>query len=142
MARLGAAELVVERNAGGECEQADADADEQVARRAGAVAFEAEQVFAGPEDQFDPLPDRRQVRRGVWFGLPRRPDDGRAEGGDAVGELAAGVALVADDRLAPGSACGNSLSATSRSGRSAATSAAAHGVPSGAQARCSRAPQN
>ena len=29
---------------------------------AGAVAFEGEQVFAGPEDRLDPLPDRCEVR--------------------------------------------------------------------------------
>ena len=29
---------------------------------AGAVAFEGEEVFAGPEDRLDPLTDRRQVR--------------------------------------------------------------------------------
>ena len=118
------------------------DAGEEVAWCAGAVAFEAEQVFTGPEDGLDPLPDRCEVdtasaaRSRVAVAARSRP------GGDGRSELAAGVALVADDRLAAASARGRSVSAISRSGWSAETSAAARGVPSGAQARCSRIPQN
>src|SRR5829696_3576376 len=74
----GSAELVVEGNAG--CER--------------------EQVFAGPEDGLDPLPDRRQVRPALRFAPSRRADDRRAKAGDGVGEVAAGVAFVADDRFA------------------------------------------
>src|SRR3954447_25637250 len=88
----GAAELVVEGDAGGEREQAHRDAGEQVAWCAGAVPFEGEQVFAGPEDGLDPLPDRCQVGPAVSFVASWRPDDGGAEAGDGVGELAAGVA--------------------------------------------------
>src|SRR5215212_1458019 len=138
----GSAELVVEGNAGCEREQAYGDADEQVVWCAGAVPLEGEQVFAGPEDGLDPLPDRRQVRPALRFAASRWADDRRAKAGDGVGEVAAGVAFVADDRSPPRSACGSSLSATSRSGRSAATRAAARGVPSLAQARCRRLPQN
>jgi hypothetical protein len=58
----------------------------------GAVALEGEQVFAGPEDRFDPVADRREV--GPW------PDPSLRPGGSAQllglgGELSAGVALVA-----------------------------------------------
>src|SRR5215207_9815048 len=96
----GAAALVVEADAGGEREQARGDADAEVAWRAGAVAFEAEQVLAGAEDGFDALPDGREVRAARGFVAAGGPQDGAAEGGDGGGELAAGVALVADDRLA------------------------------------------
>ena len=58
----GSAEVVVERDAGGEREQPLADAGSQAVQGAGAVAFEREQVFAGPEDALDPLADRGQVR--------------------------------------------------------------------------------
>src|SRR5215211_3111955 len=96
----GSAELVVEGNTGCEREQAYGDADEQVVWCAGAVPFEGEQVFAGPEDGLDPLPDRRQVRPALRFAASRRADDRRAKAGDGVGEVAAGVAFVADDRFA------------------------------------------
>src|SRR5215218_10900607 len=96
----GAAKLVVQGDAGCEREQAHGDADEQVARCAGAVPFEGEQVFAGPEDGFDSLPDRREVRPALRLAASRRADDRRAKAGDGVGEVAAGVAFVADDRFA------------------------------------------
>ena len=54
-----------------------------------------------------------------------------AEHVDGVGELAAGVALVADDRFAAAECARQQREATSRSGRSAATRAAALGAPSG-----------
>src|SRR5918999_837669 len=65
----GAAELVVEGDAGGEGEQALADPCSQPVQGAGAVAFEAEQVFERPEDALDALADRRQVRPGAGFVL-------------------------------------------------------------------------
>ena len=71
----GAAELVVERDAGGECQEPLADACTQSVQGAGAVAFEAEQVFAGPEDALDALADRGQVRPGSGFVLAARADD-------------------------------------------------------------------
>src|SRR4051812_14244760 len=58
----GAAEPVVEVDAGGECEQALQDAGAQVAQGAGAVAFEAQQVFGRPVDRFDALADGWDVR--------------------------------------------------------------------------------
>src|SRR5215208_90939 len=94
------AELVVEADAGGEREQACGDAGAEVAWGAGAVAFQAEQVFAGVEDRFDPLPDWCEVRAAPGFVAAGGAHDGGAERGDGFGELAAGVALVANDRLA------------------------------------------
>ena len=106
----GAAELVVEGDAGGEREQPQRDAGEQVAGCSGAVSFEGEQVFAGREDRLDPLPDRRAgaglfvgaskpTRLSVGWGLPSRPGSDRARpypwriragGGDRGSALAAG----------------------------------------------------
>src|SRR5215203_3537157 len=95
----GSAELVVEADAGCECEQSGCDAGAEVAWGSGAVAFEVEQVFAGVEDGFDALPDRGEVR--ALFGLVAAggSGDGGAERGHGGGEFAAGVALVADDRF-------------------------------------------
>jgi hypothetical protein len=38
------------------------DSFAQPGERAGAVAFEAQEVFAGPEDRLDALTDRREMR--------------------------------------------------------------------------------
>src|SRR4051795_12835291 len=97
----GAAELVVERDAGGEGEQSLADACSEAVQGAGAVAFEREQVFAGPEDAFDALADRGQVR--PWTGLvfAVRSDDQRVAVAHLGGEVSAGVALVADHDQRP-----------------------------------------
>src|SRR5215210_8441098 len=89
-----ASEPVVEVDAGGQRKQALRDAGAEVSERAGAVAFEAEEVFAGPEDRLDPLSDRRQMQLGVGFVGAGGAQQGAAELGDCVGELAAGVAFV------------------------------------------------
>src|SRR5262245_63258871 len=102
----GSAELVVEGDAGCECEQSGRDACGEVAWGAGAVALEAEQVFAGLEDGLDALPDRGKVRAVVALVAAGGTDDGCAEGAHGVCELPAGVALVADDRLAAAQAAG------------------------------------
>jgi len=96
----GAAELVVEVDAGGEREEPGGDAGAEVWGGAGAVTFEPEQVFAGEEDGFDPLSDRGEANGAVGFVFAGGPDDHAAELADGVLELAAGVALVAEDRLA------------------------------------------
>src|SRR5579884_1752767 len=85
------AESVVETDGGCEREEAAADAGAQAVQGAGAVAFEAEQVFAGLEDRFDPLPDRRQVRAAAGLVLAVRPDDRGLELGGGVFELGTGV---------------------------------------------------
>src|SRR5215210_5857744 len=95
-----AVEPVVEVDAGGEREQSLGDACAQVSQRAGAVAFEAEEVFAGPEDRLDSLADRGQARAAVGFVLAGGSKHGGAELVDGVGEVAPGVALVGDHGLA------------------------------------------
>src|SRR5215210_8368017 len=82
------AEPVVEVDAGGECEQALGDAGAEVSEGAGAVAFEAQEVFAGPEDRLDSLADRGEVRASLGFGLAGGAQQGAAELADGVGELA------------------------------------------------------
>ena len=91
-----AAELVVEGDGGGEGEEALEDACSQAGEGAGAVAFEGEDVFGGPEDAFDPLADRRDVRATAGFVLAEGPDDRGAEFQGVCLEVAAGVALVTD----------------------------------------------
>src|SRR3954471_5818152 len=99
----GAAEVVVERDAGGECEQALTDAGSEAVEGAGAVAFESEQVLEGPEDALDALTDRRQMGAAAGFVLAAGADDERAAVAHRGVEVAAGVALVADhgDRAGP-----------------------------------------
>src|SRR5215208_8239549 len=89
----GATEPVVEVDAGGEREDALEHAGAQVVQRAGAVAFEAEQVLGGPEDRVDALADGRDARAVVGLVGSRRPHQDGAEVTDGGGELAAGVAL-------------------------------------------------
>ena len=62
-----AAELVVECDGGGEADEALKDSFTQARERAGAVAFEGEDVFAGPEDALDALADRCEMRRSAGF---------------------------------------------------------------------------
>jgi hypothetical protein len=86
---------VVEADRGREREEAGADAGSEPVEGAGAVAFEAEKVFAGLEDRLDPLPDRRQVRPLAGFVFAAGPADGCVQLGRGVFELAAGVARQA-----------------------------------------------
>src|SRR5215213_8967900 len=83
-----ASEPVVEVDAGGEGEQALSDAGAEDAEGAGAVVFEAEEVFAGPEDRLDLLPDRRQVQVAVRFVFAGGAQQRGAEFADGVGEVA------------------------------------------------------
>ena len=92
----GAAELVVERDAGGEAEEALEDAFFDPLQGAGAVAFEGEQVFACPEDRLDPLPDRGEVRALPALVFAAGTDDRGVEVPDRLGEVAAGVAFVCE----------------------------------------------
>src|ERR1041384_7881123 len=96
-----AAEAVVEADRGGEGEEADSDSCAEAVKGAGAVAFEGEQVFAGLEDRFDPLPDRREVESLAGFVFAAGPDDRRVELGGELFELAAGVAFVAEHVQVP-----------------------------------------
>ena len=99
----GAAELVVERDAGGEAEEALEDAFFDPLEGAGAVAFERQEVFAGPEDRLDPLPDWRKVRALPGFVFAAGTDDRGVEVADCLGEVAAGVAFVCEQRFAASS---------------------------------------
>ena len=95
-----ASELVVEGDGGGEGAEAGEDAFSEAGEGAGAVAFEGEQVFAGPEDALDALADRREVRAVAGLVFAARPDERGVAFADFGGEVAAGVALVAEQRLA------------------------------------------
>src|SRR3990172_2966420 len=98
----GAAEFVVEADAGGEAEEPLQDAFFDPWEGAAAVAFQGEQVFAGPEDRLDALADRREMKSRPGFVFAAGTDDCGVEFADGLGEFAAGVALVAQERLAPG----------------------------------------
>src|SRR5680860_59075 len=90
-------ELVVEPDAGRQAEKALGDALAQAGKGAGAVALEGEQVLAGEEDRLDPLADRGQVRPMARLVTAAWAHDRGAQGIDALGEGAPGIALVAHD---------------------------------------------
>ena len=95
----GEAELVVEADAGGECEQAGGDAGAQSAEGARAVALEAEDVLEA--SKIDSMRWRRPEIRGAWPGSSLRLGrTSRAPSASDLREFGAGVALVGDDRLA------------------------------------------
>src|ERR687890_751187 len=83
----GASELVVEGDGGGQAAEALQDAFAQAGQGAGAVAFEGEQVFAGPEDRLDPLAQRRQMRAAGGFVLASGAHDRGVARGDGGGEV-------------------------------------------------------
>src|ERR1700683_1369587 len=91
-----AAELVVESDARSQAEEALGDAFFDAGEGAGAVAFECEEVFAGPEDRLDSLPYGCEVGSLPGFVFAARTDDCGVELADSVGEVTAGVALVAE----------------------------------------------
>src|SRR5579871_3436890 len=95
-------ELVVEDDACGEAEEALEDAFSDALESAAAVAFEGEEVFEGPEDRLDSLADRRETRSSARFVFAARTHDRGVQFVDLAGEVAAGVALVAQQRLAAG----------------------------------------
>src|SRR5450830_611486 len=106
---------VVEADAGGEAEEARQDALAQPGHGARPVAFQGEQVLAGPEDRLDALADGGQLRAAAGFVLARRPDDRGAQLGHPGRELTPGVALVAEQGLAARPlAAGEQLEATFR----------------------------
>src|SRR5260221_8127280 len=100
-----APEPVVEREGGGQGQEALGDASAQVVKGAGAVALEGEDVLAGPEDRLDPLADRSEVDCAGGPVLASRPCDRGLELSDRFGEAAAGVALVADEDLPTDPVC-------------------------------------
>ncbi len=97
----GTAELVVERDGRCEADHALQDAFAQAREGAGAVAFEREDVFASPDDAFDALADRREMRPAAGLVAAAWPDDRGVQFADCLGERTAGVALVAEQGFAP-----------------------------------------
>jgi hypothetical protein len=87
---------MVENDRGSQAAEPGQDAFAEALEGAGAVAFEGEDVFGGPEDRFDALTDRREVRSLTGLVFAARAHDGGLAPGDLVCELASGVALVAD----------------------------------------------
>jgi hypothetical protein len=68
---------VVEPDAGGEREQFGGDPGSDAMEGAGVVAFEPEPVFKSPEDRFDALADRRELRPATALGLAVGAQDQR-----------------------------------------------------------------
>jgi len=137
-----ACELVVEGDRGGQAAESGEDSFSEAGEGAGAVALEGEEVFAGPEDRFDPLADLAESGAVLGFVFAVGTDDPRAELVDLGGELAAGVALLAEQRLATAT-----VAALEQYQRDVAlvnlgeVSSRARGVPSGARIACNRKPQ-
>src|ERR1700759_873225 len=96
----GASELVVEGDRCGEAAEPGENAFSEAGEGAGAVPFEREDVFAGPEDRFDSLSEGCQVRAPAGLVFAMRADDGGAQLLDLGAELSAGVNLVAQQGLA------------------------------------------
>src|SRR5271155_4217675 len=89
-------ELVVEGDGGGEAEEALQDALSEAGEGAGAVAFEGEDVLAGPEDRLDALADRREVWAFSGLVFASGSDDRGVHRTYLACELSPGVALIAD----------------------------------------------
>ena len=82
---------MVERDGGGEAEEALQDALSDRREGSCSVAFEAEDVLAGPEDALDALADRREVGAATGLVLALGPDDRGVHFTDLVGELSPGL---------------------------------------------------
>jgi len=132
---------VVERDRGGECQEPERDACCDAGDGAGAVAFERELAFAGLEDRLDPLAQGTERSEAGCFVLAARASDPRAEVGRLAFEVAAGVALVADDGDRPVVFDALKEPEADLALTFGFASASALGVPSGANRPCSRKPQ-
>src|ERR1700682_828224 len=99
------AKLMVQSDGGSETEQSLQDALAGPRRGPCDVAFEGEDVLAGPEDRLDPLADRREVWTAPGLVLAAGSDDRGVQFADSLGELASRIALVAEQGL-PASAAG------------------------------------
>ena len=93
-----ASELMVEADGGGEGEEALQDALPEALKCSGAVALEREGPLAAPEDALDALADRCEVRAFAGLVLAARSEHRRLQFACLRGEVAPGVALVADQR--------------------------------------------
>jgi hypothetical protein len=92
-----AAESVVEGDGGCEGGEAADESCSEGVQGAGAVAFDGQDVFGGPEDALDALADRGEVWSSSGFVFAARANDCRVQRVDLGLEVFAGVALVADD---------------------------------------------
>jgi hypothetical protein len=63
---------MVERDAGGECEQSYADSHAEVVKGSGSVAFETKAAFGALDDRFDALANAGDDWRLRWLGLAVR----------------------------------------------------------------------
>ena len=138
----GSAESVVECDRGGEGEEACGDAGAEAVQGAGAVAFEAEQVFAGLEDGLDPLPDRGQVGSLAGFVFAAGPADGRVQVGGGVFERGRRSLCRRRRSGARGARCGRAWRGRRRVRMLfGELSWRARGVPSSPNRPCRRNPQ-
>src|ERR671930_56783 len=127
---------------GGQGEQALADAGAQAGQGAGAVAFQAEFVFGGPDDGFDPLADAAEGAVAVGLVAPVGADEATAEVEHEVFEVGAGEPLSVM-MVEPG--CWTrwrTSAATSRSDASAGASSKPNGIPSGVHRTYRRNPRS
>src|SRR5680860_253340 len=95
-----AGELVV-ADGGGQGEQACGDAGHEAGHGACAVTFQGELALEGVDDRFDPLANGAELAVATWFVLAVRAQQASAHLLDHGFEVAAGEALVGEDR-APG----------------------------------------
>src|SRR5487761_2172243 len=94
------AELVIEHDAGGQGEKTLEDALPDTGEGTRAVAFEGQDVLAGPKDRLNPLADRGEVHVGAGLVGASGTHDRGMHLTDSVGEIAAGIALIAQEGLA------------------------------------------
>src|SRR5579859_4107572 len=86
-------------DAGGESEDALADACPDAGGDVSAVVLERELAFEGVVDRLDPLTDPAELAEPWLLVAPVSPNEGGVEGGDSALELATGEPFVADDEL-------------------------------------------
>src|SRR3954470_6246091 len=91
---------VVVPDASGQREESEADAGAEAGERAGAVTFEAELAFAGPEGRFNPLADGAQAAVTARFILAIGAHEGGAGVRHQPLEFAAREVLVSDHHVA------------------------------------------
>src|SRR4051794_29459402 len=90
-------ELVV-ANGGGQGEQATRDAGHEAGHGVRAVAFEGELALEAVDDRFDPLAHGTEFAEAAWLVLAIGPQQPAAHLLDHGLELAAGEALIGEDR--------------------------------------------
>jgi hypothetical protein len=96
----GPLQLIVETDAGGQAEKTLQDPLFEARKRASSMTFEREDVFAGPEDGFDPLPNGSKMRTFPGLILSLGSKHGGFQVLDPLGEVPADIAFVAEQGLA------------------------------------------